>query len=50
MIRSMGNRGVIGGEIKMKATELLATGSTFRINRINKTVGSVTPLMNHKKR
>ena len=50
MIRSMGNGGVIGGEMKMKAMEQLITGSSLRINRINKTAGSATPLMNHKNR
>lgn len=50
MIRSMGNCGVIGGKIKMKAMEPLITGSSFRINRINKTDGSVASLMNHKNR
>lgn len=50
MIRSMGNSGVIGGEIKMKAVEAVITGSSFRINRINKTDGSAAPLMNHKNR
>lgn len=50
MIRSMGNSGVIGGKIKMKAVEPVITGSSFRRNRINKTEGSVAPLMNHKNR
>lgn len=50
MIRSMGNTGVIGGKIKMKEMEQVVTGSSFRINGINKTGGCVAPLMNHKNR
>lgn len=47
MIRSMGNSGVIGGKIKMKAAEPVKTGSSFRIN---KTDACVAVLMNDESR
>lgn len=50
VIKSVRNSGVKGGKIKMKAVELVITGSSFRINRLNKTENSVVLLMNHKNR
>lgn len=50
MIGSTGNSGVIGGKMEMKAVELVKTGSSLRIKRINKPEGSVAVLMNHKNR
>lgn len=50
VIRSMGNSGVIGGKDGDEGDGAISTGSSFRINRINKTDGSVAPLMNHANR